>query len=194
MKTTKLLFATIALCVGLLTAATAQATINFAFDINPTDWSASTGFVAGDKLNISFLDGTDLNNISSSDIFSYKYDIAAGLTGVNYFGAGWASDVGNIGSAFAFDGTHLTFTFDNLGGDYIQSSDSLGYFSQVVTGQEWQLYTSHSNGYSFAYINGNSLVTLTSISPVPEPETYAMLLIGLGLIGFIARRREDFNS
>jgi hypothetical protein len=28
-----------------------------------------------------------------------------------------------------------------------------------------------------------------SISPVPEPETYAMLLAGLGLIGFSARRR-----
>jgi hypothetical protein len=27
------------------------------------------------------------------------------------------------------------------------------------------------------------------ISPVPEPQTYAMLLIGLGLVGFSARRR-----
>ncbi len=29
------------------------------------------------------------------------------------------------------------------------------------------------------------------ISPVPEPETYAMLLAGLGLIGFTARRRKQ---
>ena len=28
------------------------------------------------------------------------------------------------------------------------------------------------------------------VSPVPEPQTYAMLLIGLGLIGFSARRRN----
>lgn len=28
------------------------------------------------------------------------------------------------------------------------------------------------------------------VSPVPEPETYAMLLAGLGLIGFSARRRK----
>jgi uncharacterized protein YcgI (DUF1989 family) len=27
-------------------------------------------------------------------------------------------------------------------------------------------------------------------SPVPEPETYAMLLAGLGLIGFVAKRRR----
>ena len=28
------------------------------------------------------------------------------------------------------------------------------------------------------------------VSPIPEPETYAMLLAGLGLMGFIARRRR----
>ncbi|WP_292921405.1 PEP-CTERM sorting domain-containing protein [Nitrosomonas sp.] len=30
-----------------------------------------------------------------------------------------------------------------------------------------------------------------NISLVPEPETYAMLLAGLGLIGFMARRRKE---
>lgn len=28
-------------------------------------------------------------------------------------------------------------------------------------------------------------------SPIPEPETYAMLLVGLGLLGFVARRRKE---
>ena len=32
------------------------------------------------------------------------------------------------------------------------------------------------------------------ISPVPEPETYAMLLAGLGLIGFMAYRRKSDPS
>ena len=30
-----------------------------------------------------------------------------------------------------------------------------------------------------------------SVAAVPEPETYAMLLAGLGLIGFSARRRQS---
>lgn len=33
--------------------------------------------------------------------------------------------------------------------------------------------------------------SMTSPPPVPEPETYAMLLAGLGLIGFTARRRKQ---
>jgi hypothetical protein len=33
--------------------------------------------------------------------------------------------------------------------------------------------------------------TLYGLAPVPEPETYALLLAGLGLIGFMARRRRD---
>jgi hypothetical protein len=31
-------------------------------------------------------------------------------------------------------------------------------------------------------------------APVPEPETYAMMLAGLGLIGFTARRRRDTSG
>jgi hypothetical protein len=34
-------------------------------------------------------------------------------------------------------------------------------------------------------------VTNTTINPVPEPETYAMLLAGLGMMGFIVRRRKN---
>ncbi|MDI1298128.1 FxDxF family PEP-CTERM protein [Methylotenera sp.] len=30
-----------------------------------------------------------------------------------------------------------------------------------------------------------------SVSPVPEPETYGMMLAGLGLMGFVARRRKS---
>jgi len=30
-------------------------------------------------------------------------------------------------------------------------------------------------------------------APVPEPETYAMLLVGLGLLGFAARHKSKLN-
>src|SRR3989304_3847731 len=31
----------------------------------------------------------------------------------------------------------------------------------------------------------------TTTAPIPEPETYAMMLAGLGLMGFVARRRKQ---
>ncbi len=34
----------------------------------------------------------------------------------------------------------------------------------------------------------------TSVSAVPEPETYAMMLAGLGLLGFAARRRKQAQA
>lgn len=36
----------------------------------------------------------------------------------------------------------------------------------------------------------SQLIVLTSTAPVPEPETYAMLLVGLGLMGLVIRRRN----
>ena len=42
---------------------------------------------------------------------------------------------------------------------------------------------------------GEGTVTFTSlnavVSSVPEPESYAMLLAGLGLVGTVVRRRKD---
>ena len=32
-----------------------------------------------------------------------------------------------------------------------------------------------------------------AVAPIPEPETYAMLLAGLGLVGFIARHRKQIS-
>lgn len=42
--------------------------------------------------------------------------------------------------------------------------------------------------YAFAVHSGNIMPS------VPEPETYAMLMVGLGLVGFIARRRKQISK
>lgn len=49
--------------------------------------------------------------------------------------------------------------------------------------------------YYAVHLSGvDSAVNITPNSPVPEPETYAMLLAGLGLLGFTARRRKDLSA
>ena len=42
-------------------------------------------------------------------------------------------------------------------------------------------------GGSYILLAGTADGTL---APVPEPETYAMMLAGLGMLGFMARRRR----
>ena len=43
-------------------------------------------------------------------------------------------------------------------------------------------------GSAASPLAGSQLIVLTA--PVPEPETYAMMLAGLGLVGFMARRKR----
>ena len=43
---------------------------------------------------------------------------------------------------------------------------------------------------STSYYSGK-LTLATTAMPIPEPETYAMILAGLGLMGFVARRRKQ---
>lgn len=52
------------------------------------------------------------------------------------------------------------------------------------------LYVSFANGGGTATASGQVLVQAFGTAPVPEPETYAMFLAGLGLVGFVASRRR----
>lgn len=67
----------------------------------------------------------------------------------------------------------------NFFSDY--ASTNIDYYAQTV----------HHVGGTVENVNGFAGVTYSSmLAPVPEPETYAMLLAGLGLVGFTARRRN----
>ena len=68
-----------------------------------------------------------------------------------------------------------TFTFDVFGATDINTT---GWNAKVGV------------GYANATGMGPYGITAQLTSPIPEPETYAMLLAGLGLMGFVARRRQ----
>lgn len=55
----------------------------------------------------------------------------------------------------------------------------------------YQLVVSGVNSLTQASYSGNLAI---SVSPVPEPETYAMLMAGLGIVGFISRRKSGDKS
>lgn len=70
--------------------------------------------------------------------------------------------------------------------DYINNA----YKSENFAGFVFRSPVEFSNWTDFAEFKPGQTLSLTFTSPVPEPGNYAMLLMGLGLIGFIARRKR----
>ena len=54
----------------------------------------------------------------------------------------------------------------------------------------WEINWPNSGGNIPNYSNLTLFVRDVVVTPVPEPETYALMLAGIGAIGFIARRRK----
>lgn len=68
-----------------------------------------------------------------------------------------------------------------------------GYFNQLGSGPQSPIalsYGSDPSAPDTAYIFRDIAATATLVASVPEPETYAMLLAGLGLIGAAVKRRK----
>lgn len=89
---------------------------------------------------------------------------------IDSFGSGfWGSGTPILnGSGTGFFGSGEVHGVIRLPGSY----DSITF---THTSENWHGFT----------------VGVAGIAPIPEPETYAMLLAGLGLLGFIARRRKE---
>jgi len=88
----------------------------------------------------------------------------------------------SVGALLDLDPSAKNFSFKNVAaGDYVVKATG----SLVGDGQV----------HNVAFLGASYNVTrvLGGVTPVPEPESYAMLLAGLGLMGAIARRRNKSN-
>lgn len=93
-----------------------------------------------------------------------------------------------LGGTLMLDFTGVVFSDDSWAFDLVRADDGVtGGFSGVqVAGLAPGL--SYSTGLFGDHFT--VAVERTITTPVPEPETYAMLLAGLGVLGFAARRRK----
>ena len=81
------------------------------------------------------------------------------------------------------------------GGGYV---DPLNFTVRNASISECNHLSSGGTGAYFAAdvlnLSGKTGAIGATVAAVPEPESYAMLLSGLGLIGFVARRRQQAAS
>ncbi|MGQ2966543.1 PEP-CTERM sorting domain-containing protein [Methylophilus sp.] len=150
-----------------------------------------------------YVTATDLNNAvtqTSTAVNSLinfdKYLLAANGTGNHQSVANGAStapliDVAGAGSANAYG----TGAAGDAGVRAINPFDTTVNFLQTVTNggstPNTIGFTGNANGLYTFKLSSNGLLTFTtSVSAVPEADSYAMLLAGLGLVGLVARRRK----
>jgi hypothetical protein len=104
-----------------------------------------------------------------------------------------------------YAGTPLNFKFKDAtdGSEVANGGNLLAFASYVVLGSydTAGAFTAYTKGGEFDYVLGfndglkidadyDDLVVGIKVSVVPEPETYALMLAGLGIMGFVARRRR----
>jgi hypothetical protein len=101
-------------------------------------------------------------------------------------------------SSFSFAGGGLIVDFTNTNGAV---NDGTGEQNLVYSSSNPYTVRRYFNGTSVGDMShasfgdgpdvvGNMRIITNNVTPIPEPETYAMMLAGLGMLGFMARRRK----
>lgn len=170
-------------------------------DVN-TYYSGGTAAdgTSGPNLGVSFVHMSGLSNDSSFTYYAnaptmqgtaYAYTYAA--TDKAYMNV--ASGVDNALSFFyaspsAVAGAVVVYSGLNGTGTVLGTFDLAANSTSAYDTWTQKTLTFNGNAKSFDFTASANLVGLDNIAAVPEPETFAMLLAGLGLLGFKARRRN----
>lgn len=161
------------------------------------------GVAGGGTLEINI--GESIKGSFASPITISNFTLGLLFDGPEY---GDVNEVAQISATYADNSVH-TFTFTATGSNTAVWTGS-GSFVNLSAATEgagavWSLsdpfggaavksiaFTALKGacGSAGGACNNQSDYTLISVSAVPEPESYAMMLAGLGLMGFVASRRK----
>lgn len=218
MKTTKTLLAAVTLSVGLLSATGANAALESALGgqvVNDTElgitWLADANLAASNTSGgaysvynwelffyVPFAIATHLNN---QQRFAEAQSWIGAMNTANYLGFNdWRLPTSYTCIGYSCTGDERYLPFEGAGAisswqfelpavyrqfDY-STLDDLALLQSVQSLNFWSGTEYAPNPFDAWAVRPGQVV-----SAVPEPETYAMLLAGLGLIGFMARGRGN---
>lgn len=141
-----------------------------------------------DSVDIKAWDGTAI----SFALTSAPNGIAAwgGTEGPISSGPVGNTGCGGSGSGFACVEALNKGVFD------VGSGDPYSFMFDVTAGSAGAFYATSAGshigaGYANALGEGSGYGITSVTAPVPEPETFLLLISGLGLMGFVMRRRKD---
>lgn len=203
MKKTLLALAVAALTQGYaLSASAAAATvIDFESLSHADDGVASAGYVyVEDGFRLTNLSDFEFSTYGSDNLFysgstALINDNDGGFTLLTKVGRGafslYSIDLATIAPYYTEDGADITFLGVRL--------------DNTTVTQTFHIADGATQTFSFTDFTNLATVSWTNtamyhqfdninVAAVPEPENYAMLLAGLGLMGFVARRRNAHQS
>ncbi|WAC74012.1 PEP-CTERM sorting domain-containing protein [Roseateles sp. SL47] len=196
---------------GLSSGATDK---NYAYTVSGGDYSGQTGYgvvssgstdpfphwIANtESSSWLILGGDQQTNYSSSSDSVVTWSLSFDLTGYDISSASitgrWASDNSGV---LLLNGQAISTIEGNGYTGWTDFSSITSYFttgvntlSFVVTDDANSVYNYTGVRVEFASAVANALPSTTPLtSPVPEPQTYALMIAGIAALGFLARRRS----
>lgn len=175
---------------GLVTSVAGATTIDFNSGVLPANYIDGALFTGTDG-NHAAPPG-DTSKYLSAGISSDQHSpVTANFSGLSYFGfyMGSPDTYNSVTYTFAdHSSTTLTGTqLAALAGDAANGNQSVGLYVNAFAGAGSKITSVAFSSTQNAFETDNHAF----IAAVPEPETYAMLLAGLGLLGFMLRRKSS---
>jgi hypothetical protein len=147
--------------------------------------------IAANSTSVFFVDGSNRLNSLDAKTGALQFSYAAN-------GALTQLVLGSGSQIFAAGTDGFIYSFDTKG-SLLQTFKTESAVKQLTVGNDGNLYA--LSGNKIHELNGSNLgliqtfataseVSSFALAPVPEPETYAMLLAGLGLMACVVRRRK----
>ena len=159
--------------VGMTDLGTLGGTNSLAYGINTSGQVVGNSYTSDNAAGHAFITGangvgmTDLGTLGGATSYAYGINASGQVVGYSY-------TLGGAAHAFLYDNgtmTDLNSLVSLTGGTVLYQALGINDSGQIIA--------DGSNGQAYL------------LTPVPEPGSYAMMLAGLGLVGYVVRRKKQ---